>query len=205
MDAYWYGCLICQTAKMTGANPSDLFCQQNFTHDEGLSNCGFHSAFATKRSMLWLHWYSCESSNNGHNPDPIQIIWYGPGHCFFLFSIDPDYISAHILLVFNQDPIYVFRFWSKRIQSWGIKLKTYASEHPQTDESTEVMALIVENFLRCCVTYSHENCVEQLSTADFAFGSAYVDSIGMKPFQADLDWSSKSRIALLVNSEVATV
>lgn len=83
----------------------------------------------------------------------------------------------------------------------GIKLKISTSRHPQTDGATEVMNRMIGNYLRCYCSFNQSDWDDLLTTAEFSYNSAVVESMGMLPFEADLGWKPRSPLELLSNGQ----
>lgn len=81
-----------------------------------------------------------------------------------------------------------------------IKLKMSTSRHPQTDGATEIMNHMIGNYLRCYCGFNQDYWDKLLTTAEFAYNSAKVESLKMSPFEMDLGWLPKSPLELLARS-----
>ena len=78
----------------------------------------------------------------------------------------PDSITS------DRDPKFTSKFWDHLMKLCGVKLKMSASKHPQTDGATEIMNIMVENYLRCYFSYHQNDWDELLPAAEFAYNSA---------------------------------
>lgn len=90
----------------------------------------------------------------------------------------------------------------------GIQLKMSTSKHQQTDGSTEIMNRILGNYLRCYCSFQQRDWDRLLTSADFAYNFARVQSMGMTPVEADLGWQPRSPLDLLsstTNDSIKTV
>lgn len=85
----------------------------------------------------------------------------------------------------------------------GIKLKLSTSSHPKTDGASEVMKRIVENYLRCYLTYNQEDWDELIPAAKFAYKSAVSYELEMTPFERDLGGIHRSILEMLLVSEIS--
>ena len=64
-------------------------------------------------------------------------------------------------------PQFVSHFWQRLLQTLGISLKLSSAYHPQTDGQTERVNQILEQYLRCSVSYQQDDWVNILSLAEF--------------------------------------
>lgn len=67
------------------------------------------------------------------------------------------------------------------------------SHNPQTDGQSEVMNLMVENFLRCHTALNKKKCDIDLTAAEFAYNFSVSEDLGMNPFEVDLGWQKKRK------------
>lgn len=108
-------------------------------------------------------------------------------------------------IVSDRDPKFTSKFWNHLMSRCGIKLKMSTSRHPQTDGATEVMNRMVGNYLRCYCTFHQRNWDRLLSSAEFAYNSAEIESLRTSPFELDLGWSPKSPLEALSSVPEDTV
>lgn len=111
-------------------------------------------------------------------------------HIFRLHGLPDSVVS-------DRDRKFTSRFWSSLMGLCGIKLKMSTSRHPQTDGATEVMNRMIGNYLRCYCAFNQSDWDDLLTTAEFSYNSAVVESMGMSPFEADLGWKPRSPLELL--------
>jgi hypothetical protein len=52
-------------------------------------------------------------------------------------------------IVSDRDPKFTSKFWRALMDLCGVKLKMSTSRSPQTDGYSEIMNLMLENYLRC--------------------------------------------------------
>lgn len=100
-------------------------------------------------------------------------------------------------IVSDRDPKLTSKFWSHLMSCCGIQLKMSTSRHPQTDGATEIMNRMVGNYLRCYCAYHQRDWDTLLTSAEFAYNSAKVDSMGISPFESDLGWQPRSPLDML--------
>ena len=84
----------------------------------------------------------------------------------------------------------------------GIKLKMSTSRYPQTDGASEIMNRMIENYLRCYVSYHQDNWDELLASAEFAYNSSITEDLGCSPFELDLGWKPKTVLDFISKSEI---
>lgn len=122
-------------------------------------------------------------------------------HIFRLHGLPDSLIS-------NRDHKFTSKFWSRLMHCCGIRLKMSTSRHPQTDGSTEIVNRMVGNYLRCYCSFKQNDWDSLLTSAEFAYNSAVVESMGMSPFEADLGWKITSpldSVALHSDNSIQTV
>lgn len=100
-------------------------------------------------------------------------------------------------LVSDRDPKFTSKFWKRLSSLCDIRLRLSTSHHPQTDGSSEIMNRMIENFLRCYCSHHQTDWDTLLTSAEFAYNSSRVESMGASPFELDLGWTPKSPLALL--------
>ncbi len=60
-------------------------------------------------------------------------------------------------IVSDRVPEFTSQFWKRLMEIFSVKLKMSSSEHPQTDNSSEIMNRMVENYLRCYWNYHQDD------------------------------------------------
>jgi hypothetical protein len=83
-----------------------------------------------------------------------------------------------------------------------VKLNISTSRHPQTDFSSDIVNLMLEDYLRRYFSYRQDDWADLLLSAEFAYNSAVSDDLGMSPFEVDLGWCPRSPLDLLSGSRV---
>ena len=53
----------------------------------------------------------------------------------------------------DRGPQFIFHFWKRFLQIFGASLKLSSAYHPQTDGKTERFNQILEQYLRCTISY----------------------------------------------------
>ena len=92
-------------------------------------------------------------------------------------------------LVSDRDPRFTADVWRALWELLGTKLKMSTAAHPQTDGQTERANRTINEVLRTCVSESGTDWEEQLPYVEFAMNSAYTESLGCSPFEADLGFA----------------
>ena len=65
----------------------------------------------------------------------------------------------------------------------GSELKFSTANHPQTDEQTERINALLEEYLRHYVTATQKNWVDLMDTAQLYYNLQRSSTIGMSPFE----------------------
>lgn len=76
-------------------------------------------------------------------------------------------VSASI--IFDQDPRFVSKFWSKLHEALGTKLAFSTTFHPQIDGQFERVIQILKDMLRCCVIEFEGSWERFLSVVKFSY------------------------------------
>ena len=77
------------------------------------------------------------------------------------------------------------KFWQQLFRRLGTKLNISTAHHPQTDGQTERTNRTLEQIIRCYVNPLHNNWLDYLYLAEFAFNSQVSASTSMTPFMAN--------------------
>lgn len=88
---------------------------------------------------------------------------------------------------------------------FGGRLKTSTSKHFQTNVSTEIINLIVANFLRCYCNYHQTKLTNHLPAAENSHNSTTIENMRMIPFKANLEWQPASSPEMFRNNPKPTV
>ena len=88
-------------------------------------------------------------------------------------------------LVSDRDPRFMSEFWQQLFRRLGTKLNISTAYHPQTDGQTERTNRTLEQIIRCYVNPLHNDWLEYLYLAEFAFNSQVSASTSMTPFMAN--------------------
>ena len=95
---------------------------------------------------------------------------------------------------------FVSRFWTRLLQTLGIAVNLSSAYHPQTDGQTERVNQILEQYLRCSVSYQQDDWVDLLPLAEFAYNNSLHASTGVTPFFANYGLHPRFNISLPTTS-----
>jgi predicted aspartyl protease len=87
-----------------------------------------------------------------------------------------------IAVVSDRGPQFVGLMWKTVCKLMRIQRRLSTAFHPETDGSTERMNQVLEEYLRCFVTYSQEDWAPLLPIAMLAINNRTATSTGMSPF-----------------------
>lgn len=108
-------------------------------------------------------------------------------------------------IVSERDSRFTAHFWAQLMNCCGTHLKMATTKHPQTDGATEIINRMMENYLRCYCSHRQSDCEEHLPSAEFAYNSSTLQSLGTSPFELDLGWCPRSPIEALASQLESTV
>ncbi len=87
-------------------------------------------------------------------------------------------------LISDRDPRFTSEFWRSTFALLGTKLNISSSYHPETDGQTERVNRTLEQVLRAYCHPLHDDWMDYLATAEFAYNTLVNASTGMSPFYA---------------------
>jgi len=87
-------------------------------------------------------------------------------------------------LISDRDPIFISHFWQQLFRLNGTKLQMSTTYHPQSDDQTEVLNRILEQYLRAFVHNNPSQWTKFLSLAEWCYNTATHSAIGISPYQA---------------------
>lgn len=99
-------------------------------------------------------------------------------------------------LVSDRDPRFISNFWQSLFRSLGTKLNISTSHHPQTDGQTERTNQTLEQIVRCYVHPLHDDWMDYLCLAEFAYNSQVASSTNMSPFTANYGFDPSAPLDL---------
>jgi hypothetical protein len=88
-------------------------------------------------------------------------------------------------IISDRDPKFTSRFWKSLATLMGIKLNMTTSHRAQADGQTERQNLILEDSLRCMVSYHGKDWSSKLGTIEYAHATLISASTGYSPFEID--------------------
>ena len=91
-----------------------------------------------------------------------------------IFALPKDVIS-------DRDARFTGKFWTYLFKLMGSKLKFSTANHPQTDDQTEQINALLEEYLRHYVTTSQKNWVSLLDAAQFCYNLHKSSATGLSP------------------------
>ncbi|XXQ39875.1 reverse transcriptase [Plasmodiophora brassicae] len=88
-------------------------------------------------------------------------------------------------IVSDRGPQFVSAFWKHLLDRLDIQRNLSSSRHPESDGQTERVNQILEQYLRCYVSYMQDDWMQLLAMAEFAYNNADNSATGMSPFFAN--------------------
>ena len=92
--------------------------------------------------------------------------------------------GAPILIVSDQDPRFVSKFWGALQSALGTRLNFSSAYHPQIDRQSERTIQTLENMLRACALEWRGNWDDYLPLMEFVYNNSYHSSLGVAPYEA---------------------
>lgn len=86
-------------------------------------------------------------------------------------------------IVFDRDPVIVSSFWQELFRLSGTRLCMSTAYHPQTDDQTEVMNHILEQYLRSFVHSHPVSWFRYLALAEWSYNTSLHSSSNLTPFK----------------------
>ena len=88
-------------------------------------------------------------------------------------------------IISDRGTQFVSRFWKRFLEILGIKQCLSSAYHPQSDGQSERANQVLQQYLRCFVSYHQDNWISLLSLAEFSFNNTLNASTGLTPFFAN--------------------
>ena len=89
------------------------------------------------------------------------------------------------IIISDRDSRFVSKFWSSLAKLMGIRLHMTTSYRAQADGQTERQNLILEDALRCMISYHGRDWSDYLGTIEYAHSNLVSASTVMSPFEID--------------------
>ena len=86
--------------------------------------------------------------------------------------------------VSNGDAIFLSNFWHELFTLSGTLLHHSTAYHPQSDGQTEVVNLVLQQYLRCFTADYAKKWFKILHWAEYCYNISYHSSLAMTPFKA---------------------
>ncbi|KAF1327470.1 Retroelement pol polyprotein, partial [Globisporangium splendens] len=99
------------------------------------------------------------------------------------------------VIISDRDPKFTSVFWKSLTKLVGIKLSMTTSHRAQADGQTERQNLVLEDALRCMVSYHGDDWVSHLGTIEFAHATLVNESTKFTPFEVDTGRKVRNLIA----------
>ncbi|POM61409.1 LOW QUALITY PROTEIN: polyprotein [Phytophthora palmivora] len=85
----------------------------------------------------------------------------------------------------DRDSKFLLDFWKSLMKLVGVKLSMTTAHRAQADGQTERQNLVLEDALRCMVSYHGDDWVKHLGTIEYAHSTLVNASTKMTPFEVD--------------------
>jgi hypothetical protein len=103
-------------------------------------------------------------------------------------------------IISDRGAQFMSNFWKRLFQSLGTSTKFSTAFHPQTDGQTERVNQILEQYLRCMISYQQDDWIKFLPMAEFAYNNTLHSSTGSTPFFANYGFHPRFNIAMPTSS-----
>lgn len=135
---------------------------------------GFDSVLVVvDRFTKMVHFVPCRKEISGHATAELFLT-----HIVRLHGLPEDVIS-------DRGPQFVSHFWRRLLEILGTATKLSTAHHPQTDGQTERVNQVLEQYLRCVISYQQDDWLTFLPMAEFAYNNSRHTSTSVTPFFAN--------------------
>ena len=104
-------------------------------------------------------------------------------------------------IVSDRDMQFIGRFWVVLFKMWGTECKFSTTNHPQTDEQTERVNQMLEEYMRHYVTTAQTNWLELLEPAQLSYNLHLSSATGMSPFEVATRFQPRMPLDVLVSEQ----
>ena len=104
--------------------------------------------------------------------------------CIFLSQVFAKH-GTPTDIVSDQGKHFISRFWRSLCQLLGIKANLSTAYHPEMDGQTERVNQILEQYLRVYINYQHDDWLNLLPFAEFAYNNTSHSVTMVTPFFAN--------------------
>jgi len=104
-------------------------------------------------------------------------------------------ISQHGLpkeIISDKNKLFTSKFWISLMAQLGTNHKLSTTYHPQTDEQTERLNQLLEQYLQSYIGFQQDDWVRLLPLAQFAYNSSPHASTKMSPFYANYGYEPEA-------------
>jgi hypothetical protein len=85
----------------------------------------------------------------------------------------------------DRGPQFVAKYYKRLMELLGVNVKLSSAFHPQTDGQTERVNQVLEQYLRCMISYQQDDWSQLLPQAEFSYNNTLHVSTGISPFYAN--------------------
>ncbi|KAG6613497.1 Retroelement pol Polyprotein [Phytophthora cinnamomi] len=89
------------------------------------------------------------------------------------------------VIISDRDSKFISDFWKSLMKLMGIKLSMTTAHRAQADGQTERQNLVLEDALRCMISYHGDDWVKHLGTIEYAHSTLVNASTKFAPFELD--------------------
>jgi transposase InsO family protein len=91
--------------------------------------------------------------------------------------------------VSDRDSCFLSKFWVSLMELLKVDIRLSTAFHPQTDEQTERVNRVLEQYLRSYCSYQQDDWAELQPLVEHAYNSPVSESTMMSPFEANYGFS----------------
>jgi transposase InsO family protein len=125
------------------------------------------------------HFIPCSSTVTAS--DTSQLIL---NHIIKLHGLPDDIVS-------DRGPVFIAAFWKALFTQLGVQHNKSSAFHPQSDGQTERVNQVLEQYLRCYISYQQDDWIQHLPLAEFTYNNTHHDSTKTSPFLATYGYNPR--------------